>query len=72
MRKMFCEVIGSEMCVDCNGGKLRVKFNNKVNFFYLFFEYDKEKRFYGYCLRVFCLMEFLLLRIGRFFWCLYL
>ena len=66
MRKMFCEVIGSEMCVDCNGGKLRAKFNNKVNSFYPFLEYDKEKRPYGYFPRALRLTEPLPLRIGRF------
>lgn len=23
MRREFCEVVGKELCIDCNGGKLR-------------------------------------------------
>ena len=57
MRKEFCEVVGREMCVDCNGGKLRQKFNNKMDCLYPCLEYDKDKRPYGYCPRAIRLTE---------------
>ena len=65
-RRQFCEVIGSEMCLDCKGGKLREKLNNKINYFYPFLEYDKDKRPYGYCPRAFRLTEPLPLRIDKY------
>lgn len=56
-RKEFCEVIGKEMCFECNGAKLREKFNLKMNSLYPFLEYDKVKRPYGYCPRAVRLTE---------------
>ena len=56
-RKEFCEVVGKEMCFECNGAKLRDKFNHKMNSLYPFLEYDKVKRPYGYCPRAVCLTE---------------
>lgn len=57
MRKEFCEVVGKEMCVDCNGGKLRQRFNHKMDSLYPLLEYDKDKRPYGYCPRAIRLTE---------------
>lgn len=57
MRREFCEVVGKELCVDCNGGKLRQKFNHKMNSLYPCLEYDKDKRPYGYCPRAIRLTE---------------
>lgn len=51
MRREFCEVVGKELCIDCNGGKLRQEFNHKMNSLYPCLEYDKDKRPYGYCPR---------------------
>lgn len=52
MRREFCEVVGKELCIDCNGGKLRQEFNHKMNSLYPCLEYDRDKRPYGYCPRV--------------------
>lgn len=57
MRREFCEVVGKELCIDCNGGKLRQKFNHKMDSLYSCLEYDKDKRPYGYCPRVIRLTE---------------
>ena len=57
MRKEFCEVVGKELCLDCNGGKLREKFNHKINSLYPCLEYDSDKRPYGYCPRAVRLTE---------------
>lgn len=65
-RRQFCEVMGSEMCLDCKGAKLREKFNNKINYFYPFLEYDKDKRPYGYCPRALRLTEPLPMRIDKY------
>lgn len=51
MRREFCEVVGKELCIDCNGGKLRQEFNHKMNSLYPCLEYDRDKRPYGYCPR---------------------
>ena len=65
MRKEFCEVIGKELCLDCNGGKLRERFNHKMNSLYPCLEYDKDKRPYGYCPRAVRLTEPLPSRVDR-------
>ena len=57
MRREFCEVVGKELCIDCNGGKLRQKFNHKMDSLYPCLEYDKDKRPYGYCPRAIRLTE---------------
>ena len=65
MRREFCEVIGKELCIDCNGGKLRERFNHKMNSLYPCLEYDKDKRPYGYCPRAVRLTEPLPSRVDR-------
>lgn len=65
MRREFCEVVGKELCVDCNGGKLRQKFNHKMDSLYPCLEYDKNKRPYGYCPRAIRLTEPLPLRVEQ-------
>lgn len=57
MRREFCEVVGKDLCIDCNGGKLRQKFNHKMDSLYPCLEYNKEKRPYGYCPRAIRLTE---------------
>ena len=47
-RKAFCEVVGNDFCVDCNGLQLRQRFNMKINSLYPYLEYDKKERPYGY------------------------
>lgn len=64
-RKEFCEVVGKELCVDCNGGKLRQRFNHKMDSLYPCLEYNKEKRPYGYCPRAMRLTEPLPSRIEQ-------
>lgn len=65
MRKEFCEVVGKDMCVDCNGGKLRQRFNHKMDSLYPYLEYDKDKRPYGYCPRTIRLTEPLPSRVDQ-------
>lgn len=57
MRKEFCEVVGKELCLNCNGGRLRERFNRKISSLYPCLEYDKDKRPYGYCPRAVRLTE---------------
>lgn len=65
MRKAFCEVVGKDLCIDCNGGKLRQRFNHKMDSLYPCLQYDKDKRPYGYCPRVIRLTEPLPSRVER-------
>lgn len=64
-RKEFCEVFGKELCLDCNGRRLRETFNYKMNALYPCLEYDKDKRPYGYCPRAVRLTEPLPSRVDR-------
>ena len=65
MRRAFCEVVGKELCMDCNGGKLRQKFNHKMDSLYPCLQYDKDKRPYGYCPRAIRLTEPLPVRVQQ-------
>lgn len=65
MRREFCEVVGKELCVDCNGSNLRERFKRKMNSLYPLLEYDRDKRPYGYCPRAVRLTEPLPSRVGR-------
>ena len=56
-RKIFCEVLGDDVCLDCNGRKVRSRFNTKVNALYPYLEYHDVKRPYGYCPRAVRLTE---------------
>ena len=64
-RREFCEVVGKELCIDCNGGKLRQEFNHKMDSLYPCLEYDKNKRPYGYCPRAIRVTEPLLSRVQQ-------
>ena len=65
MRKAFCEVIGKDLCIDCNGGKLRQRFNHKMDSLFPCLGYDRDKRPYGYCPRSIRLTEPLPSRVER-------
>ena len=56
-RRIFCEMLGREVCLDCNGAEVRGRFSEKMNVLFPYLEYHKTKRPYGYCPRALRLTE---------------
>lgn len=56
-RKIFCEVLGDKVCLDCNGRNVRGNFNRKMEVIYPQLNYEANKRPYGYCPRTIRLTE---------------
>ena len=58
-RKIFCEVLGDKVCLDCNGRNMRQAFNAKMDFTstYPQLQYASNERPYGYFPRTIRLTE---------------
>ena len=50
-RKIFCEVLGDKVCLDCNGRNVRRDFSTKMETNFPQLDYEPSKRPYGYCPR---------------------